>query len=312
MSSNSSRAKRLKRSGIKAISAPRDLGNPLDDDNSVVVVVPTRNRPTKLARCLAHLQEARKHQSFAILICDSTPDPVVAAEVQSVVAVCASARYQRHDGANVAAARNCCIRESRGGILVNVDDDVYVEPEAIRRLVAKLRDSPADAVVAGGVIWPGGVPSRPVKMRPIGYGRSVVPGEAPDFILGAFFAYRRSVACRWPWNERIKSSDDRFMGAVWRANGVALEYEPTALARHDTDQVSYDVTHQRHHIYANLFDATLVRRSVIWTLSFVVVGFAVGVRGFHGRAKVDFVGYWLQGIVQYARDWRSLRASYIR
>ena len=274
-------------------------------------MVPTRNRPTKLRTCMDCLDIAQKLLPFDAVICDSST-PEYAKETRDVVSDFPWARYVSHSGKNVSAARNICLESAQGDILINVDDDVYVDPDAIYALATRI-SSHQNQITAGAVSWSGVGASEPVKMRRIGYGRKVIAEETPDFIIGAFFGYTSIVAHLFPWNERIQSSDDRFMGACWRSHNFILGYEPAARAHHDADVSVYDEGHQRSHIYANLFDAVLVRRSISWILSFEILGFAAGWRGFSGRlAKRRYVQAWIWGNIDFCRDFMWLRSTYIK
>jgi glycosyltransferase involved in cell wall biosynthesis len=272
----------------------------------VEVVVPTRNRPSKLQRCLAALAQARAELSFHVLVCDSSDDEHHAA----VLAVCSTHSFvtvRRHGGRNVAAARNACAQCATGEILVNVDDDIQVDPAAIVEIIRCYSRAPKPCVIAGSVAWDG-VYSRPIVMRHNGYGRSARDDESPSFLVGALFAYPRQLALLLPWNERIRTSDDRFMGALWRSHRVHLGYAPAARAIHDPEHVKYDVDEQTSHIYANLFDAAFANPSLTRTLCYEFFGFAVGTRAYC-RTTSDARRYataWIRGNKKLIRDRKYL------
>jgi glycosyltransferase involved in cell wall biosynthesis len=274
---------------------------------SFQVVVPTRNRPEKLGRCLSALAVARTVRPFDVLVCDSSDEQRRAA-VLAVAEQYPFVTLVRHRGRNVAAARNACAQAATADVLVNVDDDIQVEPDAVATIVVDQARAPAVSVVAGAVAWSGSY-SSPVVMRFIGYGRPARDGETPSFVLGAFFAYPRSLALTLPWNERIRTSDDRFMGALWRSHGVHLGYSPHARATHDPEHVVYDVSHQASHIYVNLFDAVLANRDLKRALAYEIFGFVAGAR-VHCRTPRNakrYVAAWLAGHGALVRDRRYLR-----
>jgi glycosyltransferase involved in cell wall biosynthesis len=273
------------------------------------VVIPTRNRPDRLRDCLAALSIARQHIDFECCVCDSTQDSTLRQTVELVVEQSGFAKYFYHTGNNVAAARNFCAQAASGDLLVNVDDDIYLEPESIKRLYdyyVGLQNK--DAIVGGSVKF-GDTFSRPVVMRAIGYGRDARNGERFDFIVGAFMLYPRILARRYPWNERIKTSDDRFMGSLWRKIGVELHFVESAKAVHDVNLNSYDVAHQRSHIYANLFDAIFVRKSVYWAFCFEFLGFAAGAKKYFYRSAEAsaYIKAWYLGHKDFIRDWSYLQ-----
>lgn len=282
---------------------------------TVAVVVPTRGRPAMLARCLEALAAARGSVPFAVHVCDSSPDPADRRAGEQATERYEWAHFHVHAGRNAAAARNACASVATETLLVNVDDDLLVEPDAIELLVARWRESEGRRVVGGSISW-GDHWTRPMTMRRIGYARELLDGEAGDFLLGAFFLYPRAYALAWPWNERIHTSEDIFMGAVWRAKGVALLYEPLARALHpglptnfDPERVAATVSDQRNHIYALLFDSTLANPSASRTLAYETLGFLASARAYIRRPRwaVRFVRAWIAGHLALLADRRQLR-----
>jgi len=276
--------------------------------DKITVVIPTRNRPGKLDKCLNALGEARENLDFDVAVCDSSTTEEVFEQVKEVCLKYSFACLHRHSGKNVAEARNFCAEVATGNLIVNVDDDIYVKHDAILRLYQKYKSGSGWRVVGGSVAW-GDDWSTPVVMRPIGYGRGALPGEKPSFIIGAFFIYSKKLALALPWNTRIRTSDDRFMGAVWRSNGVSLEFEPEAKAFHDHQHTYYGVEHQESHIYSNLFDALIANRSLTRALSYEFLGFAAGARLYSKNAGlfISFVQHWCKGHYKLIRDWKFLR-----
>ncbi len=274
---------------------------------TVSVVIPTRNRPEKLQRCLAALSVARSRMPFEVVVCDSTPDRDLQKRVVDVCSQHEFVKLRFHDGKNVAAARNFCARSADTDLIVNVDDDIRVEPDAIQRLFAAYGAASGHRVVAGSVQW-GEDWSSPVVMRSIGYGRAARPGESPDFLIGAFFIYARKLALAKPWNESIRTSDDRFMGALWRSSGVKLLFEPGARAVHDHEHVSYGVEHQSSHIYVNLFDAVIANPRPLRALSYEFLGFVWGAKKAvsSGPHLFRFLSAWGKGHRALLRDYRYL------
>lgn len=274
---------------------------------TVEVVIPTRNRPQQLARCLAALEQARGALAYDVLVADSSED----AHHHNVRAIVRNHRFAgviRHTGRNAAAARNACARNAGGALLVSVDDDVYVEADAITSIVNHWRNAQQPCAVAGSVKWADDW-SRPIVIRANGYGRAAAATEKPDFLISAFIAYDRELALRLPWNEGIRTSEDRFMGAVWRRHGVAMEYCASARARHDIRTSSYGVRDQSDQIYVNLFDALLASRSPTRALSYELLGFAAGAKGFirSPASAARYAASWSRGHRALWREWSTLR-----
>ena len=275
---------------------------------TLAVTIPTRNRPEKLLSCLSALETARKQVDFLVYVCDSSDTEKTRTKVRTMCAKFNFARYYLHNGRNVAAARNFCANVVDTDLIVNVDDDIYVEPDAIKRLVDAYHVAHGARVVAGSVAW-GDDWSTPVVMRLIGYGRKVIPGENPSFLVGAFFIYPRAFALTWPWNERIRTSDDIFMGALWRSKGIQLLYEPRARAFHDHEHVKYDVKEQESLIYANLFDSLIASPNIIRFLSYEILGFAAGAKLYFRQvhSALAYIQAWVRGHKALWRDWGYLK-----
>jgi glycosyltransferase involved in cell wall biosynthesis len=297
-------------------SSPAPLNESASATPSLAVVVPTRARPQELARCLGSLAAARSRLEFPVYVCDSSAS---AAERDAVAAVCERHEWvtlAHHDGTNVAAARNFCAQIADEELLVNVDDDLDLEPEAIERLLDRYLEGDGRRVVAGSVSWDGSW-TTPKKIRPIGYARPVHDGERADFAIGALFLYPRSFALTWPWNERIVTSDDIFMGALWRSHGVEIMFAADARALHPELPTSSDparmadaVRNQRWHVYGLMFDALIANPSLARALSYETLGFMASAKLylFKPRWALPFLRSWAAGHLRLLADWRYLRA----
>lgn len=272
-------------------------------------MIPTRNRPDKLRGCLAALSEAQKNITFPIYVCDSSPDAAMRERVSEVCREFSTTQLHFHDGKNVAAARNFCAAVAEEPLLVNVDDDVNVQPDAIAALYRRYTASSGWRVVGGSVFW-GTFWEGPKVVRRIGYARAALPGEPPSFLIGAFFLYPKRLAELCPWNERIRYSDDIFMGALWRSHGVSIIYEPAARAVHDSAGSTYGVDTCDSLIYANLFDALIANRNLPRAAMYEVLGFAATAKGELGRrgGLRDLMAAWYRGHLQLVRDWGYLSA----
>jgi glycosyltransferase involved in cell wall biosynthesis len=273
------------------------------------VVIPTRNRPEKLRRCLAALSRAQQHSPCDVYVCDSS-SAALAGQVEGVCAEFPFAHYHQHERVGLAAARNETSRVGTAPVVISIDDDVYIDERALKFLYERYVGELKPAVVAGAVDWGKG-PSGPVVMRAIGYGRAGLPSEAADFFVTALILYPRALVRAAPFNENIRSSEDRFAGALWRSKNVRLVYEPSATAAHDDDHTTawYEADHQDAHIYTNLFDALLVRRSARMAAAFEVLGFLAGAKHYvRRRSFIAFVRAWIRGHRLLIQDWRWLVA----
>ena len=286
------------------------------NSNPLAVVVPTRSRPRELRRCLVALAVARRQLRFPVYVCDSSPSEPERAAIREVCEPYEWVHLSTHSGSNAAAARNACARVATGELLVNVDDDLELEPDAIDRLLSCYQGASGLRVVGGSVSWDGGW-SAAMKLRPIGYARPAHESERADFIPGALFLYPRSFALAWPWNERIDTSDDIFMGALWRSHGVRILFAEDARALHiglpisvDPSRIADTVRHQRWHIYALLFDSVFANPSLWRTLSYETLGFLASAKRFlrQPRWAISFLCSWIAGHVRLIGDRHYLRA----
>ena len=274
----------------------------------LTVAIPTRNRPTKLALCLAALEAARKRYPFELLVCDSSTTVEMRTQVSEACARYPNVRLVHHTGRNVSAARNACVRAATTDLIVNVDDDVYVRPDAIAHLATAYLAEDGPRVVAGSVAW-GERWSRPLVTRLMGYGRDARRGEEPDFLISAFFLMPRAFGVAWPWNERVFANEDRMMGAVWRANGVRMLFAPDAKAVHDDEHNRYGLQHQEGHIYSLLLDSLILRPRPLRALAYEVLWFGAGVKVYcrDPRSTVRFLRTWYAGHRALIRDRKWLR-----
>lgn len=275
----------------------------------VCVTVPTRNRPEKLERCLEALADARREIDFPVHVIDSSSDDSLRWEVAHTCSRFEFVELHRHEGETIASARNACLRAADRELIVTVDDDVYVLPDAITRLLDAYDSSSGLRVVAGSIGW-GGQWSSGVVTRRIGYGRRALPGEEASFLLTGLLLYPRELGIAWPWHETVTRREDRIMGAVWRRHGVQQLHEPTARALHDGEPHGDELDSVESHFYACLFDSLVADRGAVATLGHQLLTFAAGAKR-HFRGPVRTTRYTrlaLRAYRNYRRDWPALAA----
>ena len=279
------------------------------DGGEVAVIIPTRNRPEKLERCLRALAAAREVTSFTVHVCDSSR-PEVAVEVARICGRHPFVELVSHDRVGASAARNEGTEASRSELIVSVDDDVYVEPSAIGALVSEYRRHDVPSIVAGSVEWSHWA-SRPLVMRSIGFGREARPGEDPEFLVSALILYPRDLAMALPWNERLWPYDDRYVSLIWRAAGARLAFAPDARAKHDDIHTEYPVDREADRIYVNALDAGLVAPAIGRLLAFELLGFAACAKKWARtpRGAWAILAAWWRGHLALARDLSVLRAT---
>jgi glycosyltransferase involved in cell wall biosynthesis len=275
----------------------------------VGVVIPTRDRPAELRRCLQALATARMQQPFTAWVCDSSGADV-RPEVERICAEHDWVELRVHDGRSIPVARNFSVRVAEAELLVSVDDDVIVAPQAVRALVEAYDRGRGPRVVAGAVVWGDETePLPPLVLRPIGYGRPSRPGERPEFLNSSLFLYPRAYGRQWPWNERMRRASDVLMGAIWRRAGVAIDWAPDARAVHaDREQVL--LKHHDDYVYAVLAHLLLAGPHAARLALLETAGVAAGLKAY-GRSRRTLRAYlraWVRGHAAFVRDYRHLRA----
>jgi GT2 family glycosyltransferase len=99
------------------------------------VVLSTRDRPDRLARCLSSLLSLH-YPSYEVIVVDNAPATSATADlIQQRYADEPKIRYVREDRPGLSAGRNRGIVEARGDIIAFTDDDVAVDPYWLTGLV---------------------------------------------------------------------------------------------------------------------------------------------------------------------------------
>ncbi|HVO33202.1 MAG TPA: glycosyltransferase [Elusimicrobiota bacterium] len=109
------------------------------------LVIPTYNRSDVLRETIERAIE-QDYPGLEILVVDQTASHPAALE-QFLTSEHSAFRYLRLPKPSVTAARNVGIRQTRGDVLVFVDDDVRIEPDFVRSIVSDF-----DAPAVGGVM----------------------------------------------------------------------------------------------------------------------------------------------------------------
>jgi glycosyltransferase involved in cell wall biosynthesis len=195
------------------------------------VIVPTRNRPTALRRCLEALAaQTVADQLEIIVVDDGSRSP---GGISRLVALHPRARLMRTAGCGPAAARNAGAYQARGAVLCFTDDDCAPQPDWAERLVDGLQRG-ADA--AAGVTMSGGGALADAS-EIVAHAPAAVPrGDGG----GLAFAPSNNLACTRTVFEAIQfdesyrgpAGEDRDWCARLRAAGYTLWPEPRASLVH--------------------------------------------------------------------------------
>ena len=105
---------------------------------NATVVVPTRDRPAALRRCLAALA-AQRNVTLDVVIVD---DGSVAEAAVAAIAEGFGARLVRLEGVGPAAARNAGVAAASADRILLLDDDCVPQPGWAKTLVAAAAHAP--------------------------------------------------------------------------------------------------------------------------------------------------------------------------
>jgi glycosyltransferase involved in cell wall biosynthesis len=217
----------------------------------VSVIVPTRNRPDLVQRCLDSLLGLH-YPNYEIIIVDNAPKDEATAElIKQAYADKPQVRYVREDRPGVARARNLGMQVAQGTLLAYVDDDVTIDPYLLAEL-ARGFGSIENVTCVTGNILPLELET-PAQFLLEGYGgyskgfaRKIFdlvehrPADLPlyPYMPGRFGA-GANMAFKAAYLRSVGGFDTRFefgsdVEALFQvvARGYRLVYEPAALVRH--------------------------------------------------------------------------------
>lgn len=199
----------------------------------VSVVVPTRDRPGPLRRCLAALGSQTVDRLEVVVVDDRSED---AGAVADAVADAPHARLVVGEGRGPAAARNAGAEATRGAVLCFTDDDCVPTSRWAERLAA---------AVEGGAEAAAGPTRSPAGAGPVVSAAQLIASHLAeatrDPVTGRMrFAPTSNLACRaavhraLPFDEHypLAAGEDRDWCVRLRREGGTLVFAPDALVRH--------------------------------------------------------------------------------
>lgn len=124
----------------------------------VSIVIPVRNRPDVLEKCLSSLAEQNFPLSeFEVFVCDDGSDDYLDLAVYKFIERIPNIRILRHlKPKGPAAARNMGFRSANADIFVCLDSDVVCSPNFLREITQALKANPDWVAVEASVIPTGG------------------------------------------------------------------------------------------------------------------------------------------------------------
>ncbi len=221
-----------------------------DKTMKITVILCTYNRGQSLSKALSSVGESEVDKSveWEVLVVDNNSKDQTRDIIEQFCGRFPGRfRYVLEPQQGLCYARNAGIRESRGEILVFMDDDVTVEPTWLENLTGTLRSR--EWAGAGGRIlpeWPGSVPQwlprdgqhalAPLVVFDLGEN----PGELDEAPFGANMAFRKEMFEKYGGfrtdldrvGSNLMSGGDTEFGSRLLAGGERLRYEPSALVHH--------------------------------------------------------------------------------
>jgi glycosyltransferase involved in cell wall biosynthesis len=217
-----------------AAEVSRDRSASPDEQPLISAIVPTKDRPAALARCLGALSAQTVAEALEVIVVDD--GSLAAEEVSQVVARHRPARLIRRAGGGPAAARNAGVQQARGSLLCFTDDDCTPHEEWAERLAEALE---AGADAAAGITLGGGGALA---------GASEIVAHAPAGVRAGddgklAFAPSNNLACTRTVFESIRfdesypsaAGEDRDWCARVIAAGYVLRLAPNARVVHHQD-----------------------------------------------------------------------------
>ena len=198
------------------------------------MVVPTRDRPDALARCLRALEAQVRMPELVIVVDDGSQ---AADDVAAVVATASRARLVRAEGDGPAAARNRGAAAAEGCDLIAFTDDDCVPSAGWLAALVSVADAGAEAVAGPTHCAPGASAAdraaQTITNHLLDESRGA-GGTTVDFAPTCNLAMRAAVHAAVSFDEGfpLAAGEDRDWCARLVASGRTIGYAPGALVEH--------------------------------------------------------------------------------
>jgi glycosyltransferase involved in cell wall biosynthesis len=200
---------------------------------SVSIVIPSYNRPDRLALCLSALAKLDGGPYEIVVVDDGSAEPLAPVCAQYG----ANVRCIRQENAGPAKARNTGARAAGGDFIAFTDDDCQPAPGWIRALLAAHAGDPlrlvggrVDNLLTGNVF---AAASQSLCDYLYDY-FGADAGAAPFFTSNNMGCARRRFEEIGGFDETfpLAAAEDREFGMRWRETGGQLVYAPEAVVGH--------------------------------------------------------------------------------
>lgn len=194
------------------------------------VIVPVRNRPQDIARCLDSLLASDYPTSRLELICvDNASTDATPAVLRGYNG---RVRIVTEPTLGPAAARNAGVREASGDLIAFTDSDCVVDREWVRRIVAPLSDE-SIGIVGGRILAQEPCSSVGLFGEMIHDHRRAILGFTPPYAITMNIAMRRDVLRTvGGFDERLLRVEDVDLTLRVLRQGFRLEYCDQAVIYH--------------------------------------------------------------------------------
>ncbi len=301
---------------------------------SVSVVICTRDRSQQLEACLNSLQNLDKYPD-EIIVVDNAPTTEL---TKKVVDKFPQVRYVLESRPGLSIARNTGIKSAKSNIIAFTDDDVEVHPNWIERVLYGFQDPkvmvvtglmlPAELETAAQVAFHRGTSGFNWECRPIIYDTEYFENRKPfgtpvwQIGAGANMSLRRQIIdIVGDFDERLGagasgcSEDSEFWYRVLAA-GWICRYEPSAVVYHyhrgDLNSLKRQkYSYMRGHVAALLIQASqhrhwgnLFRLLIVlpeYYIQLILKGISNGFQGRYRTIFIEIIGCFA-GILFFLRN----------
>lgn len=142
-------ADRLDAAGLAAVPARGPRPRPSATEDSVTVVIATRDRPDALARCIASVRAGRPAPAAIVVVDNAPSDDRTQTWCEGPGRRHGDLTYVREPRPGLGRAHNTGLAEVRTDLVAFTDDDVVVDPAWVGSIAAAFEATPHVACVTG-------------------------------------------------------------------------------------------------------------------------------------------------------------------